>query len=77
MIVITKNEKQIKETASNMDSELASYRLNGHEFEKTPGDVEGLGILACCSSWGCKELDMAEGLNNNRTAFLFPFKELS
>ena len=33
-------------------------RLNGHEFEQTQGDSEGQGILACCSSWGCKELDM-------------------
>ena len=23
------------------------------------------GGLACCSSWGCKESDMTEGLNNN------------
>ena len=25
--------------------------LNGHEFEQTPGDSEGLGSLACCSPW--------------------------
>ena len=31
--------------------------LNGHEFEQTPGHSEGLGSLACCSSWGHKELD--------------------
>ena len=31
--------------------------LTGHEFEKTPGDVEGQGSLACCSPQGCKELD--------------------
>ena len=24
-------------------------RLNGHEFEQTPGDAEGQGSLACCS----------------------------
>ena len=24
--------------------------LNGHEFEPTPGDGEGQGRLACCSS---------------------------
>ena len=28
------------------------------EFEQTPGDSEGQGSLACCSSWGCKEPDM-------------------
>ena len=26
------------------------HRLNGQEFEQTPGDNEGLGSLACCSS---------------------------
>ena len=26
--------------------------LNGHEFEQTLGDSEGLGSLACCSPWG-------------------------
>ena len=31
--------------------------LNGHEFEQVPGDSEGQGRLACCSSWGCKESD--------------------
>ena len=26
------------------------HRLNGHEFEQTPGDSKGQGSLACCSS---------------------------
>ena len=34
--------------------------LNGCKFELTPGDSEGQGSLACCSSCGCKELDMTE-----------------
>ena len=34
------------------------HQLDGHEFEKTPGDSEGRGILACC-----KELDTTEQLN--------------
>ena len=34
------------------------HQLNGHIFEPTPGDGEGQGSLACCSQWGCKELDM-------------------
>ena len=33
------------------------YRLNGHEFEQTPGDGEGQGSLGCCSLWGRKESD--------------------
>ena len=31
-----------------------SKKLNGHEFEQTPGDNEGQGSLACYSSWGCR-----------------------
>ena len=33
-------------------------------FEQIPGDSEGQGNLTCCSSWGCKELDRTEWLNN-------------
>ena len=32
--------------------------LKGHEFERTQGDSEGWGRLACYSPWGHKELDM-------------------
>ena len=39
--------------------------LSGYEFEQTPGDSEGQGSLVCCSSWGRKELDVTEQLNNN------------
>ena len=41
------------------------YQLKAHKSEQTPGDTEGQGSLACCSPWGCKELDMTERLNNN------------
>ena len=34
------------------------HRLNGHEVGWTPGVGDGQGGLACCSSWGHKELDM-------------------
>ena len=39
------------------------HRLSGHEFEQARGDGEGQGSLVCWSPWGCKELDMTEGLN--------------
>ena len=39
------------------------HRLDGHEFEWTPGDGDGQGGLACCDSWGHKESDMTEQLN--------------
>ena len=41
------------------------HRLNGHEFEQAPGDVERHGSLACYRPWGSKELDTTEELNNN------------
>ena len=31
-----------------------------HEFEQTPGYGEGQGGLACCGSWGRKDLDTTE-----------------
>ena len=39
------------------------HRLDGHEFEETPGVGEGQESLACCSPWVHKELDMTEWLN--------------
>ena len=42
------------------------HQFNGHEFEQTVRDSERQGNLACWSPWGPKELDMTEGLNNNR-----------
>ena len=31
------------------------------------GDVEGQGSLVCYSPWGCKESDMTDRLNKNKT----------
>ena len=47
------------------EDEMAGWhhRLDGHEFEWTPGDGDGPGGLACCYSWGCKESDTTEQLN--------------
>ena len=39
------------------------HRVDGCEFEWTLGDGDGQGGLACCDSWGCKELDTTERLN--------------
>ena len=47
------------------------HQLNGHEFGQAPEDGEGQGSLACCSPWGCKDLDTIEQLNNNRPAVLW------
>ena len=39
------------------------HRLDGHEFEYTPGVCDGQGGLVCCDSWGHKESDTTERLN--------------
>ena len=47
------------------DDEMVGWhhQLDGREFEKVLGIGEGQGSLACCSPWGCKELDTTERLN--------------
>ena len=51
-----------QEEKGTTEDEMVGWHhwLNGHAFEYAPGDGEGQGILACCSSWGCKELDVTE-----------------
>ena len=39
------------------------HGLDGPEFEQALGAGDGQGGLVCCSPWGCRELDMTEGLN--------------
>ena len=39
------------------------HRLDGCEFEWTPGVGDAQGGLACCNSWGPKESDRTERLN--------------
>ena len=39
------------------------HRLNGHEFDWTPGVGDGQRGLACCSPWCHKESEMTEQLN--------------
>ena len=48
------------------------YRLIGHMFEKTLGDSEGQGSLACSSPWCGKELDTTEQLNNSNNTIAGP-----
>ena len=47
------------------------HQLNGHLSHL--GGSEGQRSLACCSPWGCKELDMTERLNE----FEFHNKKIS
>ena len=54
-----------QEKKGTTEDEMAGWHhsLNGGESEWTPGVGNGQGGLACCDSWGCKELDMTEQLN--------------
>ena len=54
-----------QEEKGTTEDEMAGWhqRLNGHGFGRTPGVGDGEGGLACCSSWGRKELDTTERLN--------------
>ena len=53
-----------QETGTTEDEMVGwHHRLNGHEFEWTPGVGDGQGDLACCGSWGRKESDTTERLN--------------
>ena len=42
------------------------HRLDGHEFERTPGNGEIQGSLACYSLLGRRESDTTGRVNNNK-----------
>jgi len=51
-----------QEKKGTTEDEMAGWhhRLDGHEFEWTPGVGDGQGGLAYCNSWGREELDTTE-----------------
>ena len=53
-----------QEKKGTTEDEMAGchHRLDGHEFEWTPGVGDGQRGLACCNSWGRKESDTTEWL---------------
>ena len=54
-----------QEEKGTTEDEMAGWhhQLDGREFQWTPGVGDGQGGLACCNSWGRKELDTTEWLN--------------
>ena len=64
-LILGKIEGRRRRRRQMTDDEMVGWHhwLNGHEFGWTPGVGDGQGSLACCSPWGCKELDMNEWLN--------------
>ena len=71
-----------QEEKGTTEDEMAGWhhQHNGHGFGWTLGVGDGQGGLACCGSWGCKELDTTERLNwtvhcgtmSTRTCECFP-----
>ena len=51
-----------QEEKGTTEDEMAGWhhRLNGCEFERTPGDGDGQGSLECCNSCSRKESDTTE-----------------
>ena len=54
-----------QEEKETTEDEMAGWHhwLDGRESKWTPEVGDGQGGLACCDSWGCKELDTTEWLN--------------
>ena len=54
-----------QEEKGTTEDEMVGWHhwLDGCESEWTPGVGDEQGGLACCDSWGCKELDTTEWLN--------------
>ena len=62
-----------QEEKGTTEDEMAGWHpwLDRCEFEWTPGVGDGQGGLACCDSWGRKELDMTEQLNWTDIVFIY------
>ena len=66
-----KNWGQKEKWASEDEMTRWHHWCNGHELEQTSGDGEVQRGLACCSPWGCKELDTTGWLNKNKIKIKF------
>ena len=62
-------QKEKGTTEDEMVRSHRHHRLDGHGFGWSPGVGDGQRGLACCGSWGPKELDTAEWLNWTDSAY--------
>ena len=55
----------VQEEKGTTEDEMVGWhhRFDGRESEWTQGVGDRQGVLACCNSWGRKELDTTEWLN--------------
>ena len=67
-----------QEEKGTTEDEMAGWHhwLDGRESGWAPGVGDRQGGLACCDSWGCKELDMTEQLNWTELNCLNRFENL-
>ena len=63
--IIAVKRYEILQEGPGAEDEMAGWhhRLDGHEFEQTPGLGDGQGGLACCGPCGRKESGTTERLN--------------
>ena len=67
-----------QEEKGTTDDEMVGWQhwLNGHDFGWTLGVGDGQRGLACCGSWGHKELDTTEWLNWTDVPFTYTHTQL-
>ena len=65
VLMLRKIEGKRRRGAAEDEMVAWEHWRKGHEFEQAPGGTERQGSLACCSPWGCGELDTAEWLNTH------------
>ena len=68
-LMLRKIEAKSKKVMTEDEMVEWHHWVSGHKFEQALGDGKGQGSLVCCSSWGGKESDMTEQLNNNKILF--------
>ena len=67
-----------EENGTTEDEMVGWYHwLDAHRFGWTLGVGDGQGGLACCSSWGCKELDMTDWTECTYTLYIYYFYSIS
>ena len=71
LIVIEIHKPLCHEKAVILEGDGWHQWINGQELRQTLGSGKGNGSLACCSPWGCDELDMTWRLNNNNSSNTF------
>ena len=60
IVMLGKIERREEKEMTEDEMVGRHHRLNGHGFGWTQAVGDGQGVLACCDSWGRKELNTTE-----------------